>query len=404
MARAGCQLIRSVFATLLVVCLLAVSPFGASVVIADESGVDLPAEHTSDVTASTESVRSVESSSLPEIDIDADVILMEARIAENGSAAWRVTYQIQLADDADIEAFEQLQTEIETDPSAYLDPFEERMDRTVTAAESATDREMTATDFQITTERESQPQSEFGLVTFTFQWSGFAAADGDEIRAGDAVDSLFLDDGERLELQWPSAYGIQSRTPAPQTVQSDEVVWRGPIDFDSGEPRIVVSTEATGGSGGANDGESGPDGPGGDGQTSPNNTGIGLPMLSALGVVGLTLVATTVLFFRRQTDTEPPDDGTATATDQQQTPPAELLSNEERVLQLLKQNGGRMKQKQVAEQLDWTAAKTSQVVGDLRDDDEVEVFRLGRENVLTLPGVDLEASGDDQPEDGGDTA
>ena len=67
-----------------------------------------------------------------------------------------------------------------------------------------------------------------------------------------------------------------------------------------------------------------------------------------------------------------------------ETPP-ELLSNEERVLQLLEQRGGRIKQQDVVSELDWTEAKTSQVVGDLREDDEIEVFRIGRENVLSLP-------------------
>jgi hypothetical protein len=72
---------------------------------------------------------------------------------------------------------------------------------------------------------------------------------------------------------------------------------------------------------------------------------------------------------------------------------------------LLQQNGGRMKQKQVAEQLDWTAAKTSQVVSDLRDDDKVDSFRLGRENVLTLPEVDIESGTADRTDtgDGGDS-
>jgi len=67
-------------------------------------------------------------------------------------------------------------------------------------------------------------------------------------------------------------------------------------------------------------------------------------------------------------------------------PPAELLSNEERVLRLLEENGGRMKQQQVVQELDWTDAKTSQVVGTLREQDDVEVYRIGRENVLALPG------------------
>jgi hypothetical protein len=40
----------------------------------------------------------------------------------------------------------------------------------------------------------------------------------------------------------------------------------------------------------------------------------------------------------------------------------------------------------VVQELDWTDAKTSQVVGNLREDGDVEVFRIGRENVLALPG------------------
>jgi len=70
-----------------------------------------------------------------------------------------------------------------------------------------------------------------------------------------------------------------------------------------------------------------------------------------------------------------------------------LLSNEERVLRLIKREGGRMKQGQVAAELDWTAAKTSQVVTGLRDDGRLDGFRLGRENVLSLPEEE-----DDEPE------
>jgi hypothetical protein len=78
----------------------------------------------------------------------------------------------------------------------------------------------------------------------------------------------------------------------------------------------------------------------------------------------------------------------------------DLLSNEEQVLRLVEANGGRMKQKQVAEELDWTAAKTSQVVTGLRDEGDLDGFRLGRENVLSLP--DYDATTDDAETDGDD--
>ncbi|MFC6772299.1 helix-turn-helix transcriptional regulator, partial [Halorubrum pallidum] len=99
----------------------------------------------------------------------------------------------------------------------------------------------------------------------------------------------------------------------------------------------------------------------------------------------------------RESDDSSGSDGAADA------PPVdeELLSNEEQVLRLLEANGGRMKQKQVVEELDWTAAKTSQVVTGLRDADDLDGFRLGRENVLSLPGY--EATGDGEATDGAET-
>jgi len=373
MAQAGWRLPGCVLVVLLFVCGLTAAPVGGAAVAT--TGSEAPAT-VADTTAG----------SLPEVDIDADVIVMEATIDENGSAAWRVTYQMELGDDTEIEAFEDIQAEIRANQSSYLGPFRERMNRTVVAAESAAGREMSADEFEVVTERESQPQSEFGLVVFQFEWDGFAEAGDTQIRAGQAIDSLFLDEGERLEFRWPEAYGVQSSTPEPQTTQAERVVWRGPIDFDRGEPRVQLAT-------GVDSGEKSPAGAGSD--------RLGTMAAPLVGVVGLALVGATALLLRRR-DTDGDDaDGAVTAqpTDAQ-TPPDELLSNEERVLQLLKQNGGRMKQKAVADQLDWTAAKTSQVVGDLREEDSVEAFRLGRENVLTLPDVDLEGrnADDDQPD------
>jgi len=91
-------------------------------------------------------------------------------------------------------------------------------------------------------------------------------------------------------------------------------------------------------------------------------------------------------------DTPAQVDGAGASDD---TPPAELLSNEEQVLKLLRAEGGRVKQQALATELDWTAAKTSQVIGGLRDDGELETFRIGRENVVTLPDTDLTDANDE---------
>ena len=358
----------------------------------------------------------VQDGAAPEMEIDADDITMSAQIYENGTATLEIDYQIRLDSDADRQAFEEIQSEIASNESAYLGPFRERMNRTVAAAESATEREMTASGFAVSTDRDSQLQAEFGHVRYRFEWGGFAVVDDGTIRTGDAVDSLFLDDSESLVFQWPDGYGVASSEPDPERVENNSIVWQGQVDFEAGQPRVVLSTDADDGAG---DGGTDPedlsgDGDGGtdDGGTDDGGTDDGgaddggsssMSVMPMLGIVGLVLVAgagVAVLVTNRGGDGSKEDEA---ATGTGDTPPEDLLSNEERVLQLLQENGGRMKQKQVAEQLDWTAAKTSQVVGGLRDDDEVDSFRLGRENVLTLPDVDIEGGADDDSTEGGES-
>jgi uncharacterized membrane protein len=58
-----------------------------------------------------------------------------------------------------------------------------------------------------------------------------------------------------------------------------------------------------------------------------------------------------------------------------------------------------VKQQEIVEAFDWTEARTSQIVRDLRDDGELDGFRLGRENVLKLPDED-EAAPNTGDEDG----
>jgi uncharacterized membrane protein len=77
-------------------------------------------------------------------------------------------------------------------------------------------------------------------------------------------------------------------------------------------------------------------------------------------------------------------------------PPSELLSNEERVEQFLESQGGRAKQQAVVEALGWTEAKTSQVVKQMREDDRLDSFRIGRENVLKLPDADAPGENSDE--------
>jgi hypothetical protein len=273
---------------------------------------------------------------------------------------------------------------------------------------------MTVSNATVTAERRELPQA-YGVLTYRFEWTNFAAVDGDRLRVGDAVDGLFLDDASSLIVSWPEGYRLGETTPEPSEVRERSVVWNGPVDFSAGQPRISVA---------------------------PAGPLSGVPTAGVAALFGALVVAGAAVAYRRR-DAEPAapagggdaeteatgdapadgsgaataaaasdstaeptagdDDGDASEPDSDEPRPVDgdLLSNEEQVLRLIESEGGRMKQKQVAERLDWTAAKTSQVVTGLRDEGDLDGFRLGRENVLSLPDYDPEGDAGGVDEDGG---
>ena len=318
-------------------------------------------------------------------DVETDTVVLEADIEPDGDARWSIEYRVALDDQNTTEAFESLQRDIEQNTSDYRGQFASRMRSTVTAAENATGREMAVENVSV--EATTSPLSgEYGIVRYSFDWVGFAEVAGEQLAAGDALAGLFLDADTELTFRWSEDYVVDVVEPEADREGENSATWTGPREFNVGQPRVILS-EAN--------------------AAPPWGLLVGLVLFGGGGVIW---------YYRRQrassdgtTDTadrlesddptgEPEPAGigasgttapspgsaggegsTASGTDE------ELLSPEERVLGLLEENGGRMKQKVVTEELDWSAARTSQVVGDLRDDGKVESFRLGRENVLKFP-------------------
>lgn len=66
--------------------------------------------------------------------------------------------------------------------------------------------------------------------------------------------------------------------------------------------------------------------------------------------------------------------------------PAETrpVTDAERVQMLLEARDGRMRQAEIVDELEWSASKTSRVIGEMADEGEIEKLRLGRENLIEL--------------------
>jgi uncharacterized membrane protein len=333
--------------------------------------------------------------------VDPDTVLLNVSLQPEGDAHWTVAYRVKLETESDEAAFSSLQADVRNNSTAFTSEFARRMATTARTAENATGREMAIENVTVAATTQAIPQ-QYGVLTYRFRWTNFAVRDGTTLTAGDAIANLFLDNETALQMIWPAEFHLQEANPEPDSLDERRVVWTGARDFGPGEPRVVLST--------ATPTPAGPD----DG---------GLPVVAATAVVAALLAGGVVLFARRlgllgggptpgeaagpgpaggaaadaETEAEAgaeaegaTEAGAGGATAGEEGTPSELLSNEERVLALLEQEGGRLKQQQVAERLAWTDAKTSQVVGDLREADEVETFRLGRENVVTLPDEGLD--------------
>jgi len=59
-----------------------------------------------------------------------------------------------------------------------------------------------------------------------------------------------------------------------------------------------------------------------------------------------------------------------------------------------------MKQSNIVDSVDWSKAKVSRLLADLEEDGQITKLRLGRENLVCLPGHEPTAS--KSPEQAGD--
>ncbi|WEL30058.1 helix-turn-helix transcriptional regulator [Haloferax volcanii] len=385
--------------------------------------------------------------------VEPDSTRIVVEVSERGDARWEIQYWTRLDDENTTEAFRSLQDDVRANPDDYTAAFAERIASTVGAAENATGREMAATNVSVAAETRSLPDS-FGVVSYSFEWSNFAAVDGDRLVVGDAIEGFFLDSSSRLILSWPDDYGATTVEPAGDETRENAVIWRGTqTEFVSGEPNVVLERGAGGSEPSATPT---PTPTPGDSET-PAAGDDPFPTTTALIALALVvLVGAGAVYLRSRgalggdggagavdatggTDADAPADSTAATADEagsepaaddaatsratadagadtaaaddtdesdasddgEPSPPPELLSNEERVLRLIESRGGRIKQQEVAGALDWTDAKTSKVVRGMRDEGTIEGFRLGRENVLRLPEDD--DRGADAPDGDGDS-
>ncbi|WEL22161.1 hypothetical protein [Halorhabdus sp. BNX81] len=385
-----------------------------------------------------------------------DRTLFEITVYENQSARWRFQYTQRLANDSEETNFKAYAADFRENETDLYRQFVAYGDELARTGTNVTGRQMNATGFARDARMGTLDQ--LGIVEMSFTWTNFAQQEADGVLVSDVFEGgLAIRSEQRLRIVAGPTLTLDSVDPLPSntSVQAlageDSVEWVGEYSFADQRPRVafrptaetttepgVVTTsdgsETTLTDRTTNERTATTD-PSDSTTASPETDatgttaasggafgGLGLGgMLVGLGAITLVVVVATWrsgIFDVSERDS-PATGGDAnggagsgsqsqggqTASTAGSEGPAvsetALLSDDDRVRQLLEDNGGRMKQTKIVEATEWSKSKVSMLLSEMEDDGEITKLRVGRENIVSLPGDEPAAAGSpfDDPDD-----
>jgi uncharacterized membrane protein len=280
-------------------------------------------------------------------------------VGEDGTGIWHVEYRTLLASDDDQKAFDAYAKNLS---SLFLPQFRDLMQRSASQASVATSRKMEITDFSGDAAIQTSPTGKYGVVFYSFIWKGFAKP-GDQIAIGDAfAGGMYLAKDHTLIIRYPAGYTVSLAEPAPDQVR-DGLIWYGLRSFGAGEPRLVFERP-------------------------------GFPHVQILVVSVCVLIVIAGVFFvvrkrriedtnapvqtDKPVDTDEPDSAEVPLSD------AELLSLEEKIVQLLKTSNGEQYQSEIVKNLGLPKSTVSATLNDLHKRGIIQKIKKGRENLIRL--------------------
>jgi len=268
-------------------------------------------------------------------------------IHEDGTALWHVEYRTLLASDEDRVMFDAYAGNVS---SIYLPQFEDLMQRSAAQAAAATSRLMEVTDFAGNGVIQTSPTGRYGVVFYSFSWKGFAKT-GNDLTIGDALaGGLYLAKDNTLIFRYPAGYVVSSAEPAPDEMR-DGLIWYGQRSFGPGEPRLVFEKSE-------------------------------FPWLPVILGCILILVIITGLYVmnakRHRAKQEDPDIPADSISE------ADLITLEEKVIQLLKASGGEQYQSEIVKNLGLPKSTVSATLNDLHKRGIIQKIKKGRENLIRL--------------------
>jgi len=268
-------------------------------------------------------------------------------LREDGTANWHVEYRTLLAGNDDVGVFDSYAKNVSL---TYLPEFRDLMQHSAAQAAAATSRPMEITDFAGDAVIQTTPTGRYGVVYYSFNWKNFAKTVPD-LAMGDAfAGGLFLAKDNTLVIRYPAGYSVTVAEPSPDQVR-EGLVWYGQRSFGAGEPRLILEKP-------------------------------GVPWLPLLlgGLLCVLILGGLYVVLSKRRPPEPveTDDPPVTLSE------TELLSLEERIIQLLKTSGGEQYQSEIVRNLGLPKSTVSATLNDLHQRGIIQKVKKGRENLIRL--------------------
>ena len=273
-------------------------------------------------------------------------------LQKDGSALWTVEYRTPLATGEILDNFGNYSSDLD---SVYLPQLEDLMQRSAAQAAVGTSRPMEADNFSGNAVVQTSPTGKFGVVTYSFSWTNFSVTDGG-LTVGDAfAGGLYLDKDSTLIVRYPQGYTVASADPVPDQQSGDGLIWYGLRSFGPGEPQVVLAGPA-------------------------------FPVLLAGLVIIVIIIAAAgfMIYRKRRPDPGPgdvpedPDDHAYPLSE------ADRVSLEERIVQLIRANGGEQFQSEIVKVLGMPKSTVSSTLNDLHRRGLIQKIKKGRENLIRL--------------------
>jgi hypothetical protein len=357
--------------------------------------------------------------------------VFEITVYEDGTARWTVRHSQILADD-EREQFRTFAEQFRTEELTIFQNFRARGERLAASGTSEIGRNMSATDFRRDAyiDERGQPR---GIIEMAFNWTNFGTQMDQRVIVADVFSGgwAIIEEQEVVIKRGPGLVFERSPQPEPDIITvegnitaSNTVTWRGPREFADSRPRVILrqkgavngtQTDANGDGeqtatedGGETSGEQIDDGTENEAPEGENgSSGVNLTMLALLGILVALLGAGGVAWYSgalartgEQTQVEPTGatsdgaggTGQSAGSGESEVTREKLVSDEDRIVNMLEANGGRMKQITIVEETDWSKSKVSMLLSDMEDEGKISKLRVGRENIISIAGKEPEAA------------